>query len=538
MASKTNTPAPAASWIADVGPHRQRDRQPIDRREQRDGQVQPIRNGESAHVDRPPPRPGSRRGRSAGIRVNAPLNMPTPLDGAAFQFVTAAAMSDFDVLIVGGGIAGASLGAEIAGKRAHADHRGRGPLRLPFDRAVGGILARKLWRGASGAADLRVARIPWQARPSIFPTAVSCIERGALHIVGRRLARSPAERDRLADPARRTGGDGSGHPRRTGSRRLLEPGCADIDVAGLPFGLPAQVPARGRRGRDRFAIDRRRAGRRVVDGAAGRRLERHGANPRRCRGRLGRPRRASVRSRATRDRAQAADDGPASSRAGGPQGPAAGRRLPTAASTSRAKATGRVWLSPHDEIATDPCDAAPEEIDIAIAIDRFESVVDWPVEAVERRWAGLRSFAPDRLPVYGFDPRARGFFWCAGQGGFGHPDRARGGKLAAAVLLGEEPDAMVAQIDPAIFSPARFRAALKPVVRALAVGLGAGERVDPVVLGMAAVALDPVPFDAVRRASASTSSCHRSAFLTGFLSEVRQPFCRHLWIQRVMPSRT
>ena len=78
-----------------------------------------------------------------------------------------------------------------------------------------------------------------------------------------------------------------------------------------------------------------------------------------------------------------------------------------------------IWLSPHDEIDSDPCDAAPEEIDVAIAIDRFEQVVDWPVERVERSWAGLRSFAPDRRPVYGFDPTADGFFWCAGQGGFG-----------------------------------------------------------------------------------------------------------------------
>src|SRR5436190_1678841 len=72
-----------------------------------------------------------------------------------------------------------------------------------------------------------------------------------------------------------------------------------------------------------------------------------------------------------------------------------------------------IWLSPHDAIETEPCDAAPEEIDIATAIDRFEGVVDWPVEKIERSWAGLRSFAPDRLPVYGFDPRVPDFFWCA-----------------------------------------------------------------------------------------------------------------------------
>ena len=78
-----------------------------------------------------------------------------------------------------------------------------------------------------------------------------------------------------------------------------------------------------------------------------------------------------------------------------------------------------VWLSPHDEIETDPCDAAPEEIDVATAIDRFEQAVDWPVEAVERKWAGLRTFAPDRLLKLGFDPQEPRFFWCAGQGGMG-----------------------------------------------------------------------------------------------------------------------
>ncbi|HVI06014.1 MAG TPA: FAD-binding oxidoreductase, partial [Sphingomicrobium sp.] len=115
-----------------------------------------------------------------------------------------------------------------------------------------------------------------------------------------------------------------------------------------------------------------------------------------------------------------------------------------------------IWLSPHDEIPTEACDASPEEIDIATAIDRFERVVDWPVERIERSWAGLRSFAPDRLPVYGLDPSRPGFFWCAGQGGFGIQTSPAAAKMSAALLLGEEPEAMVQKIDPAIFSPARF----------------------------------------------------------------------------------
>ena len=115
-----------------------------------------------------------------------------------------------------------------------------------------------------------------------------------------------------------------------------------------------------------------------------------------------------------------------------------------------------VWLSPHDEIATDPCDAAPEEIDVATAIDRFERVVDWPVERVERSWAGLRSFAPDRLPVYGFAPEQPGFFWCAGQGGFGIQSAPAAARLTAALLLCEPADPSIAHIDPAIFAPDRF----------------------------------------------------------------------------------
>jgi D-arginine dehydrogenase len=115
-----------------------------------------------------------------------------------------------------------------------------------------------------------------------------------------------------------------------------------------------------------------------------------------------------------------------------------------------------IWLSPHDEIACDACDAAPEEIDVATAIDRFEQVVDWPIERVERSWAGLRSFAPDRLPVYGFDTTSRGFFWCAGQGGFGIQTAPAAARLAASILLGEAPHESVAKIDAWVFSPERF----------------------------------------------------------------------------------
>jgi D-arginine dehydrogenase len=118
---------------------------------------------------------------------------------------------------------------------------------------------------------------------------------------------------------------------------------------------------------------------------------------------------------------------------------------------------GRLWLSPHDEDPSEPCDAAPEELDIAIAIGRFEQVTDWRIAAVERRWAGLRSFAPDRLPIYGTDPEAEGFFWFAGQGGFGIQTAPAAARLGAQLLLGQARDAMTADLDAAAYAPDRLR---------------------------------------------------------------------------------
>ena len=117
---------------------------------------------------------------------------------------------------------------------------------------------------------------------------------------------------------------------------------------------------------------------------------------------------------------------------------------------------GRVWLSPHDEEPSEACDAAPEELAVAQAIERFEGVVDWQVEAVERKWAGLRSFAPDRRPVYGWDATIDGFAWFAGQGGFGIQTSPAAARLAAQVLTGSDPDFMTESLEAALYDPARF----------------------------------------------------------------------------------
>jgi D-arginine dehydrogenase len=122
----------------------------------------------------------------------------------------------------------------------------------------------------------------------------------------------------------------------------------------------------------------------------------------------------------------------------------------------RPEGVNKLWLCPHDETPVEPGDASPEEIDVAIAIDRFETVTNWRVIAVEHKWAGLRTFAPDRLPVYGFDPDVAGFYWCVGQGGYGIQTAPAASALCAAMLLNRAPSAMVSHIDAAPFSPVRF----------------------------------------------------------------------------------
>ena len=116
-----------------------------------------------------------------------------------------------------------------------------------------------------------------------------------------------------------------------------------------------------------------------------------------------------------------------------------------------------VWVCPLDETDVDPCDAAPEEIDVATAIDRFEKAVDWPVEAVERKWAGLRTFAPDRGMKFGFDPAVEGYFWCVGQGGMGIQTAPAASLLCASVIRGEPLPAELDGIDPADFAPRATR---------------------------------------------------------------------------------
>ncbi len=101
---------------------------------------------------------------------------------------------------------------------------------------------------------------------------------------------------------------------------------------------------------------------------------------------------------------------------------------------------GRILISPADETPSEPCDAQAEDLDVAVGVDRFEQAMDMDIRRVHSRWAGLRTFAPDRLFVAGFDPRCEGLYWLAGQGGYGIQSAPALAQLARWQVQGTAPD--------------------------------------------------------------------------------------------------
>ncbi|MGB1162020.1 MAG: NAD(P)/FAD-dependent oxidoreductase [Alphaproteobacteria bacterium] len=97
----------------------------------------------------------------------------------------------------------------------------------------------------------------------------------------------------------------------------------------------------------------------------------------------------------------------------------------------------QLLLSPANEDPDVPCDVQPDEMDIAICVDRVERAFDIRVGRIETRWAGLRSFVSDKCPVAGFSTKVPGFFWLAGQGGYGIQTAPALGELAASLVLGK-----------------------------------------------------------------------------------------------------
>ncbi len=96
---------------------------------------------------------------------------------------------------------------------------------------------------------------------------------------------------------------------------------------------------------------------------------------------------------------------------------------------------GRILASLGEETPSEPCDAQPENEDIATIAAFLEETTTIPVHRISRSWAGLRSFTPDRTPLFAFDEAAAGFFWLIGQGGYGIQTAPTISALAAEAIL-------------------------------------------------------------------------------------------------------
>ncbi len=118
----------------------------------------------------------------------------------------------------------------------------------------------------------------------------------------------------------------------------------------------------------------------------------------------------------------------------------------------------QLLCSPADETPSPPCDARPEDLDVAIAIERINAITSLGIRSVRSAWAGLRTFAPDRAMVIGPDPGNPRFVWLVGQGGTGIQTAPAAARLAAALLRGDDldPDLVEAGVDPDALSPARL----------------------------------------------------------------------------------
>lgn len=119
---------------------------------------------------------------------------------------------------------------------------------------------------------------------------------------------------------------------------------------------------------------------------------------------------------------------------------------------------GALFLSPADETPVEPSDVQPDEWDVAAAVERVEAVTTLRIARLKARWAGLRTFAPDRTPVAGFSTEGSGFFWLAGQGGYGIQTAPALSRTAATLILGNPLPADLQGLQGALtaLSPARF----------------------------------------------------------------------------------
>lgn len=365
----------------------------------------------------------------------------------------------FDVLVIGAGIAGASAAVHLAQthrvalleRESHPGYHSTGRSAALFSETYGNAPVRML---------SRASRAFLFAPPAGFSDYPLVSPRGALHIA--RSDQAAHIDDFLAGVA------ASAHPVDAADIARLcpllrpdyaiagvhEPDARDVDVHGLHQGYLKQIKA---------------AGGRIVTDATCLALERTGSTWR------VRTEQAVFEAPIVVDAAGAWADQVAGLAGLSPLGVVPCRRTALLVDAPPGLAdmpltidieelfyfkpdAGKLLLSPCDETPSPPCDVQPDELDIAIAVDRVQAATTLQIARVSRKWAGLRSFAPDRSPVIGYDARSEGFFWLAGQGGYGIQTAPAAGRLAAALIAREPVPSDIADfgVTAEMVSPDRF----------------------------------------------------------------------------------
>jgi D-arginine dehydrogenase len=399
--------------------------------------------------------------RKIAFRIGKPMLGSGPVEGRVAQGNTATGIESWQVIVVGGGIAGASVAAELAAsnarvllleREAQPGYHTTGRSAALFTVAYGPPVIRALSRASAAAFHapgdamrphplLRPRGAVFLARPDQLAT-LDALESELGACVAPLAPSALSELLPILRPDYAAGG-------------LVDRQAADIDVDALHRQYLRQLSAAGgelRCGAEVLALARDGAGWRVetpegplraeiVVNAAGAWADdlaikadvaRIGLLPKRRTALLVAP----------------------------PEG-ATPDAWPMAVDVDERfyikPDAGKLLISPADETPSPPCDAQPEEMDVAICIDRIQRAFDLPVRRIEHKWAGLRSFVADKCPVAGYAPDAPGFFWLAGQGGYGIQSAPALARVAAALAL-DRPlpaDATDEGVSPEALAPRR-----------------------------------------------------------------------------------
>lgn len=372
-------------------------------------------------------------------------------------------VQQFDIVVVGAGIAGASAAAWLAGERrvallereSHPGYHSTGRSAALFSETYGNEVVRAL---------SRASREFFFSPPPGFSEYGLVAPRGALHIA--------REDQRAALSELLSQADTAGHVESVDARRaqqlcplirsgyaiggIIEPDASDVDVHALHQGYLKRMRQAGgvlvaeaevteleqKRGGWQLHTSRGVFESQIVINAAGAWADEVAAL-------AGLPRLGIVPHRRT----ALLVDAPAGIELA---------RMPLTIDIEESfyfkPDAGKILVSPADETPSAPCDAQPDEMDVAIAVDRVQRATILDIRHVSRKWAGLRSFAPDRSLVVGFDGKADGFFWLAGQGGYGIQTAPAASRLAAALILDDRVPGELAAfgISAEALSPDRF----------------------------------------------------------------------------------